>query len=114
MTHELADGVGLNFSVGVDGDQDFRVSLRHSPVEGSGFPAVDLMNQTDAGVVAEIVVEQFAGAIGGTVVNNDHAKAGEVRSQHGGDGLHDDAFFVVGGNQDGDARRRLRHYGIVG
>src|SRR5262244_2234131 len=46
-----------------------RVSQRE--IQGRGFAAIDLVNDADAGVVAEVGVEQHAGLIGGTVVDDD-------------------------------------------
>ena len=114
MAHEFADRVGLDFGVGVDGDDDFGVGFGHRVTERGGFAAIDLMNDADARLVAEIRVEQFAGAVGGAVIHDDDVEILEVGSEHGSDGLHDDGFFVVRGDEHGDAGRRSGHHRMVG
>ena len=48
VADEFADGVGLDFGVGVNGDDDFGVGFGHRMAERSGFAAIDLMDDVDA------------------------------------------------------------------
>ena len=89
VAHEFADGVGLDFGVGVDGDDDFGVGFGHRVAERSGFAAIDLMNDADARFCAEVRVEKFAGAIGGAVVNDDDMEIWRVGGEDRGNSLHD-------------------------
>ena len=114
MAHEFADGIGLDFGVGVDGDDDFGVRFGHRVAERGRFAAIDLMDDADARLGAEMRVEKFAGAIGGAVVNDDDMQIREVGGEDRGDSLHDDVFFVVRGNENGDAGRRNGHDGVIG
>ena len=72
------------------------------------------MNDADARLVAKICVEQFAGAIGRAVVDDDDVQVGKIGSEDGRDRLRDDGFFVVRGHEDSDARRRNRHDNVIG
>jgi len=114
MTHEFADGVGLDFGVGVDGDDDFCVRLGHGVAKRGGLAAIDLVNDVDARILTEILVEEITGAVNRAVVNDDNAQIAQVGSEDGGYRLHDDAFFVVRGNQHGDGGRRIGHNVVVG
>ncbi len=38
----------------------------------------------------------------------------QIGKKDGGDGLLDDTFFIMGGNQHGHARGRVGHFGMVG
>src|ERR1700751_3309728 len=114
MTHEFADGVGLDFGVGVDGDDDFGVRFGHGVAQRGGLSAIDLVNDVDAGILAEILIEEITGAVNRAVVDDDDAQIPQVGSEDGGYRLHDDAFFVVRGNQHSDGGGRIRHNVVVG
>ena len=114
MAHQLADGVGFDFRVSVDGDDNLGVRLGHGEIERCGFSAIHLMNDAHARFMGEIRVQKFAGLVGGAVIDHDNPQVFQVRQEDRSDGLHDDVFFVVRGDQHGHARRRFRHHGAVG
>ena len=71
------------------------------------------MNDAHARVIPKGGIEQRAGIVGRTVVDDDDVKRMHVGGKHGGHRLHHDAFFVVRGNQHGDGGLRHGHHGVV-
>src|SRR5208283_2132649 len=83
-------------------------------VQRRRFAAIDLMKNLDAGIGGEIGLQEFQGAIGGAVVHNYHVNIGNIGGENGIDGLNDDAFFVVGGDEDGHCWNGIWKSGMVG
>src|SRR5258707_7248754 len=114
MAQELADGVGLDFGVGVDGDDDFRFCFAERAGERRGLPAVYLVKDGHPWVLPKISVQQFAGAVARPIVDDDDVQILQIRSEHGFHGLHDHRFFIVSWNQHGNAGRRVGHDQVIG
>ena len=58
-------------------------------------------------------IQQLSGFVRGTVVHYDEMQIRIIGKQHGMDGFNDDLFFVVRGNQHGNAGQRRGHLGAV-
>ena len=113
MANEFADGVRFDFGVGVDGHNIIGVRQGHGKIQSRRFSAIHLMNEANARLAREILVQQLARSIRGAVIDDDDAQILQVGDQDGLDGLYDDALFIVRGDQHGHARRRIRHHGMV-
>ena len=72
------------------------------------------MNDVHARIGAEIFLQQFAGAISGTVIDDDNFHVGIIGGERGRDCLYDCFFFVVRGNQNADERLKFRMIAGIG
>src|SRR5208283_2668178 len=68
VTEQIGYGVGLDFGVRVNGDDEFSQRMGERVVQRRRFAAIDLMKNLDAGIGGEIGLQEFQGAIGGAVV----------------------------------------------
>src|SRR5256712_744280 len=100
VAQELAHCVGLHFRIGVDGDQDFRVCLRHGAIQGGSLAAIRLVKDTHARIWAEMFLEKLCGAVGGTIVHDDDAQVRNLRGERGRDGLDDYVLLVMRGDEN--------------
>src|SRR6266436_260078 len=114
MANELADGVRFDFRVRVDGHHNVGVRQGHGKIQSRRFSAIHLMNDANARLGREILVQQLARSIRGAVIDNDDAQILKSGEQDGLDGLLDDTLFIVRGNQHRHARRRVGHHGMIG
>src|SRR5262249_36694006 len=89
MTDQAAYGVGLDFGIGVDGNDDFALRPCHRVVQRSGFAAVDLMNDLNARLGAEVAVEQGGGAVARAIVHHDDVHVGIIRRENRSHRLYD-------------------------
>ena len=72
MAHQLADRIGRDGGVGVNGHDNFVVRLAQRARQRRGLSAIGLVQDAHARIVAEVRLEQFAGAVGRTVVHDDN------------------------------------------
>ena len=72
MADEVANGVGFNFGVGVDGNDDVGFGMSERVVQGRGFSAIDLMDDLNSVVFAKVGLEKFEGAVGRAIVDDDN------------------------------------------
>ena len=114
VPEKFAKGVGLDFGVGVDGDDNFGVGFRESAAQSGRFATIRLVNDADARIAGEVFIEEFAGFVSRAIVDNDDVKVFDVRGEHRRNRLHDDIFFVVSGDEHGHPGLRDRHHGAVG
>ena len=104
---ELGDGVGGDHGVGVDADVDLFVDAIERVVERGGLAFIALGEDLHAAGGDFPGVGRgghFGGAVFGAVVDDDDAEVFVVGVEHRADGADDDRFFVVGGDENGDAR----------
>src|SRR6266581_225401 len=113
MANQFADGVRLDFRVRVDGNDNFGVRLGHGHTQSHRFSTIHLVNDADARLARKVRFQKFTGLIRGPVIHNDDAQILRVREENRSHGLHDHTFFVVRGDQDGHARRRVRNHGVI-
>src|SRR6266571_5151320 len=92
---------------------NFGVRLGHGHTQSRRFSTIHLVNDADARLARKVRFQKFTGLIRGPVIHNDDAQIFRVREENRSHGLHDHAFFVVRGDQDGHARRRVRHRGVI-
>ena len=107
VRNELGDGVGGDDGVGIDADIDLFGQAIEGVVERGGFASIGLGEDLDAAggdLVGVGFAGHFGGAVAGAVVDDDDVEILVVGVEHGADGAHDDRLFVVGGNENGDAR----------
>ena len=113
MPDQLANGIGFDFCIRVDGHHDFRLRLRHGHAQRRRFAAVHLVHDAYARFARKMRIQQLSGFVRGTVVHYDEMQIRIIGKQHGMDGFNDDLFFVVRGNQHGNAGQRRGHLGAV-
>ena len=113
MANEFANGVRFDFRVGVDGHHNIGVRQRHGKIQRRRFSAIHLMDNANARLAREILVQQLARSIRRAVIHDDDAQLLQIGQKDGLDGLHDYALLIMRGDQHGDARRRIRHHGMV-
>src|SRR6266850_2522845 len=113
VTDQFADGVGFDFGVRVDGDDNFGIRLGHGEIQSRGFSTIHLVDDAHARFMGKVCVEEFTRFVCRAVIDDDDLQVLQVREKDRSDGLHDDVFFIVRGNQDGNARGRVRHDGVV-
>ncbi len=97
--------------VRINGHDDAAGSLGQGMRKRGRFSAIGLVNNAHGGIAAELRIEQFAGAVGRSVVHDDHFQLRVVGLQHGIDRVDDDVFLVVGGNQHAHQRLKIRLIG---
>ena len=105
--NELGDGVGGDHGVGVDADVDLFVHAVEGVVERGGLASVGLGENLHAagGDLSGVgFCGHFGGAVERAVVDDDDVEVLVVGVEHRADGADDDRLFVVGGDEDGDAR----------
>jgi len=113
VADQFADGVRLDFGVCVDGYDNFRFRLGHGEIQSRRFSTIHLVDDAYARFMRKVCIKEFTGFVRGAVIHDDDAQVLQVREKNRRDRLHDDVFFIVRGDQDGDARRRIRHDGMV-
>ena len=107
VRNELGDGVCGDDGIGVDADIDLFVHAIESVVERGGFASIGLGEHLHAAGGDLLRVGcggHFGGAVAGAVVDDNDVQILVVGVEHGADGAHDDRLFVVGGNENCDAR----------
>src|SRR5208282_2271193 len=104
--NELGDGVGSDDGVGVDADVDLLRDAIEGVVEGGGLAFIVLGEHLQAAGSDVLCVSgggHFSGAVAGAVVDDDDAEVFVVGVEHGADGADDNGFFVIRGDENGDA-----------
>src|SRR6266571_2374565 len=59
------------------------------------FSMIHLMKDADACFVRKVRVQQLAGSIRGAIIDDDNVQVLQIGKKDRGDGLHDDALFIV-------------------
>ena len=72
MAHQFGHGVGVNAGVGVDGHDDVALRRLQRVRKRGGFAAVGLVNDAHARDGLEMLIQQFAGAVGRAVIDHDN------------------------------------------
>jgi hypothetical protein len=106
---ELADGVGVEDAVGVDGEDDFGCGVLECIADGAGLAAVDGVAagaDADVGEVALGLENPLVAVVDGAVVLGDDLEefGGVVAAADALDGLVDGLAFVVTGKENADGR----------
>jgi len=104
--NELGDGIGRDYGIGIDANVDLLRDALEGVVEGGGLALIVLGEhlQAASGDIPRVSGGgHFSGAVARTVVDDNDAQVFVVGVEHGADGAHDDGFFVIGGDENGDA-----------
>src|SRR5215472_2465729 len=74
MPQQFEDGVGLDFRVRIDGDDDFGIGLSDCTAQRSGLSAVGLMKNPYPRVLPKIRIEEFTRTVYRAVIHHDNGK----------------------------------------
>ena len=106
------DGIGLEMGIGVESDDDLAVRGGKSRVDRSRLAAVCHRDERHARIGSEVLAHDIAGAVGRSVVDDDHLELGVPAVEDPRDRPGDDLGFVEGryqhGNGDAVACRKRR------
>ncbi len=111
VADHAGDGVVRDDAVGVDTDVNLLLHVAESEVKSFGFASVGFGEDGDAAFGDLFGVGfggDFVGVVLAAVVDDDDVDVFVVGHQDGADGAGDDLLFVVGGDEDGDARVVVR------
>ena len=102
MPDEPRHRFGIDDRIGVDRDDDLARGLGQPVIERRGLAAIGLLQQAHAAVVAEIILDEFGGAVGRAVVDDQHFEAADSRTRAPPHRIDDHRFFVIRRDQDRD------------
>ena len=117
VRQQLGDGVGGDDGVGVDADVNLLSQPVQRVVERRGLASVGLGEHLHAagGDLGGVGLRgHLGGAVGRSVVDHDDVEILVIGVEHRADGADDDRLFVVGGDEDGNARVEARRGQGVG
>jgi len=106
--NELGDGVGSDDGIGIDADVDLLGDALEGVVEAAALPSLGLVStwRRPAEISWRSAGGHFSGAVAGAVVDHNDAQVFVVGVEHRANGANDNGFFVIRGNENGNARAK--------